>query len=351
MKAEYIAAITITSVLFYADFLFGCNYHTKYLLDANYTIKHCQSNSKGYFHIQRYNQSKIISPKGLILYGRIIGPVIFELVFHRHHRTSLEAIYKLPNSGIYNASIELRYEHFDPNNYSSSTVYYDDNELLNVTIVCTKGELIAAGRKHNNWNFKHHVLHNYYWRSPIPVSMPSKMSFIDESHTELMAIQSSRIQALNNSLTFDDLDVHDIMKRIAKSSIVSQQICFVGDSQMRHLHKMFIEILFGRQDNNFHINGTKTDKSVSPSESLHHIVDHWTLMNFSASETQYLDKCSTIFLNFGQWHVGWSTQPSLGRGPFKLTEYEDLVNRTLHAYISRIKSSVCCSVYYFSTFS
>ena len=45
------------------------------------------------------------------------------LLFHQHHHNEnhLEAKYRLPSSGRYNASIELRYKHFNPNNYSFTT--------------------------------------------------------------------------------------------------------------------------------------------------------------------------------------------------------------------------------------
>lgn len=108
---------------------------------------------------------------------------------------------------------------------------------------------------------------------------------------------------------------------------------------MRHLHGMVHAILTGRYEK-LYFKGTKTDKSVSLGDSMYLFMDHYARMQFTEQEDMWLGNCSTIFLSFGQWHISWATKGDLGRGPFTLSEYEELVNRTLHAYIERIPPSV-----------
>ena len=111
----------------------------------------------------------------------------------------------MPNSGTYNVSIiEVRYESFDPNNYTSTPVFYTDNELLSDTITYVKDKHFSEVKVHNNGsrNFENHLLHGF-WRSSIPFYMPAKMPFIDLDDKNMTAIQSSRIELLQNSLTYE----------------------------------------------------------------------------------------------------------------------------------------------------
>ena len=332
----------------------GCIHHTRYLNGTEYSIKHChyyhEYSNEGYFHIQRHNHNGSTSAIGLILFGRIVGPAIMELIFHHHlhdgnHSHTLEATYRLPSSGTYNVSIEVRYENFDPNDYASSPVFYTDNELLSDTITYVQDKHFSDIKVHGSRNFENNFLHGF-WRSSIPFSMPAKMPFIDLDDNNMTAIQSSRIKLLQNSLTYEsrfhnysNLDLENVTRPIANNSNIYQKICFVGDSQMRHMHNVFNEILSGRYEM-LYFKGTKTIKSISNGDSVYLIIDNYARMAFTEQESMWLGNCSTIFLNFGQWHISWATKGDLGRGPFALSDYEGLVNRTLQAYIARMPSSV-----------
>ena len=71
-----------------------------------------------------------------------------------YNENHLEAKYRLPSSGIYNASIELRYKHFNPNNYSFTTpVFYTGKEPLNnaTTIIYAKDKHFSEEVRHCNF--------------------------------------------------------------------------------------------------------------------------------------------------------------------------------------------------------
>ena len=348
---QYYKIQNIRTILIFTYCIVSFSQYTKHLNGIYYSIKHGQHDkytNEGYFHIQRQKNDIIINPADLIVFGRIVGPVITELIFHHHHHNDnhLEAKYRLPSSGIYNASIELRYEHFDPNNYSSTPVFYTDNELLNVTITYVKDEHFSEEiTDKDHWNFERSLLHGF-WRSSIPYSIPAKMPFIDNEDKNMTQFQNTRIKQLENALTFESRHYNNSLEllgstihKLPNSSSIFQEMCFIGDSQMRHLHGMVYALLSGHYEK-FYSKGSRTDKSVTFSDTLHLIMDNYARMQFSEIENMWLGNCSTIVLDFGQWHISWATMSDLRRGPFTRIDYEDLVNKTLQAYIDRIPATV-----------
>lgn len=108
---------------------------------------------------------------------------------------------------------------------------------------------------------------------------------------------------------------------------LNMPVCFIGDSQTRHLHRMVTRALCSVnctnecavQDNQA-ANGT-TVKSVAKSDNVVYIEDRWgSLIDTSG--------CSYVFWNFGQWPLSYMartaedpTNLSWGEKPWSLQHY------------------------------
>ena len=170
------------------------------------------------------------------------------------------------------------------------------------------------------------------WRSLVPLNMSSKW-MLDQGDVQLSAEQVTLVEFAPGKLIFQPqhCTINDVKQtEQCIDATNGQELCFVGDSQMRHLAgevAAALEHMKIKFDNNNH----KTDKKVYLSAKSHLIIDNWGSMEFSPAEHSQLSNCSVIVVDVGQWQLSWA-MINQRKEPFRLQEYADLVQRILRKY-------------------
>lgn len=95
-------------------------------------------------------------------------------------------------------------------------------------------------------------------------------------------------------------------------------ICFVGDSHMRYLYNDIALSLFGGVDGNVALNKEARNESHFRFYNLHFASD------VDGNLRAIQETCSTLFVNFGQWPLGWPQ----GR-PLTVSEFASDVEQVL----------------------
>ena len=316
------------------------------VLHCSTAVEHSENShpTRGYFQIGIENNSIVPAfskrfYQGIKLSGRIVGPIITELVFTLDILQLLwRSYYYLPFGGGYRANIEVRYLNFSHNDYEYATVYSTQNEVLRDAFF-----EVQAREKNKLFDSINHTKEctvttfsrGGFWKSLVPLRMHPKW-LLDEGFLQVPEAQKENIATLADKLLYQPKSCH--IKRIedvkhCKFKANAREICFVGDSQMRHMAGTIYGI--------FEENATffqspfnqKTDKMVYLNSHMHFAVDNWVDMKFTEEQTSQLARCSAILLNFGQWHLSYATWIDLKRGPYLLPEFVELVNKTLHSYL------------------
>lgn len=334
-----------------------CNHRKSIALGFSFNVSHCiyrlgnitQTHGiekGGYFLVVPVGVAALSN--NLAIVGRIVGPIISELIFSpeydiRIERRKYKAIYYHLVPGIYRVNIEIRYTNFDPDSYENAIVYSINNEIVKeyffevppITLLKRTNSTSIDERMHLHNCSVNALSKGGHWIALATHQMPSKW-LLDEGFLQISAQQKFLTAQLTDSLLYTPRYCR--LKKINSLSFCehkynTHEMCFVGDSQIRHLTGTIYAMLeqnysfFKPQDGN-----RKTDKAVYLNDHMHYVVDNWANMEFSVEESALLSRCNSILLNFGQWHVSYSTKPDLKRGPFKVSEYASLVNRTLSNY-------------------
>jgi hypothetical protein len=297
----------------------------------------------GYFQIAPFNHSS----GNMSIAGRIVGPIIRELIFneehHHHHQPHplsdqihmkiWRAKYFLPVPGAYLANIEIRYTEFDPENYETSQVYCKDNEIVKEYFwkVVSKGGSASASLQECSSTS---MTEGGYWITQVPHILPPKW-LPDGGYTLVSARQEYVVKELEDHLFYQPkgcrIKQQSDKFTCQQRNLESLDICFVGDSQIRHLCGTVAGIFLGNSAYFTAKAGNHTtDKTIHSTNRIHCTADDWATMEFTNESRADLARCDAIVVNFGQWHVSWTTRTIIGRGPFTISEYAQLVHRTLH---------------------
>ena len=306
----------------------------KTVLKIAFKSEHCtntdnddNSTTHGYFQVAA-EISGDLYPR-LKLAGRVVGPLISELKFvldHKKHHW--RAYYYLPINGKYLANVEIRYINFSIKDYENAEVHSTKNEIftdfafetssnLNMTLStkdCTLPDLNKEG----------------FWRPMVTTKISSKW-MLDPGNERPTNEQKYLFELLANNLIYQPRYCNMKQVQQCTDEASSQEIGFVGDSQMRHLSS---DVYTALTDINIDFDNSiqKTDKSIHLTAHTHFIVDNFASMEFNDDELRQLSNCTVIVVNFGQWHLSWLMKIYFNRRPYSLSDFVHLVQSNLKRY-------------------
>lgn len=318
----------------------------------HFDIHHCSSKEickdlfyspKGYFHVALKDKTSEVG--NLKLAGRVVGTVVAELIFKKISNNSWEAHYNLPSNGSFYANIEIRYLDFNSENYLHSTVYSISNEILTDNkfhiAFLNESDTVSIKNDCDDDDF----FRGGYWRALSTHKLPAKW-LLDVGCEKLTDFQTKVTEDFIDKLIFEPLNcrIKNLTNLLdCELSKRSENLCFVGDSQMRQLSGT-IQSIFAHDAAAFAAPiSHKTDKTVIKSGYRHFIVDTFAEMNFNVDELGQLQKCDSIFIGFGQWHLSFLRKVDI----FSSIDYAALVNQTLWAYAA---ISPKANLYFMGTF-
>ena len=315
----------------------------------DYNLAHCNSNSvhEGYFYVGVARKGETVNVSSIKLFGRIIGAAIVELKFHEQHGI-LKANYHLPYGGTYQVSIEVRYEDFNAEKYWTSLAFCLNNEILsNYSFMVPEGHTgdLSSGLSECSYSsFGSHGLLRGFWKSYYPFPLPVKIPFV--GNASLRNAQTPGLNFLVKDIEFQPtncflMHLRNLSFRSERLSSCDafREICFIGDSQMRHLLGT-VDAILKEDYQMIYRNATETVRKVANSNLLHYINDPYSRKNFSEMEINWIGNCSSIIINFGQWHASNRVWGDLGRERYSLSEYVNLVKQTLQMFLEKMSSAV-----------
>eukprot|EP01041_Mallomonas_annulata_P007329 gene7329-14949_t len=298
-----------------------CSHNSAILLNTyQFEVEHCSYQHdhryKGQFYITLHSKND----ENIGLVGRIVGPAIHELVFHKLSKLVWTAHYALHLHGQYRANIEIRYTDFDPENFQNATVYRVDNEVVKDLKISFSPSVTkysypskesicdASISKHGNG----------HWMNNLPEALPAKYLHGPQLHIP---------NKINNALSYKSshcrlLNINEVNFEIFES--ICGYICTVGDSQARHLHNSMIAVV---TNNLTLINPPDTNKTIFTILShpiFKYFSDQWAIKDFHHSE------CSIVLVGAGQWHAGWPEGY-----PHSVLDYSIIIRNALLRYKSK----------------
>jgi len=316
----------------------------------DYNVAHCHSKSvhKGYFYVGVARKKEEIVNTSIELFGRIIGAAIVELKFIHQKHDILKADYHLPFGGTYEVSIEVRYEDFNAEKYWTSPAFCLNNEILsNYSFMVPEGHTgdLSSGLSECSYsNFRSHGLLQGFWKSCYPFPLPVRIPFV--GNASLRNAQTPGLNFLVKDIEFQPtncalMHLRNLSFRSERlsSCVAFREICFIGDSQMRHLLGT-VDAFLKEDYQMIYRNATETVRKVANNNLLHFVSDPYSRMNFSEVEINWIGNCSSIIINFGQWHVSNRVWGDLGRERYSLSEYKNLVKQSLQMLLENMSLAV-----------
>jgi len=178
-----------------------------------------------------------------------------------------------------------------------------------------------------------------HWRALSSHKLPAKW-ILDGGYDKITDFQNKVTEDFIDQLIFEPFNcriknLNDLFKCEQIKS--SESLCFVGDSQMRHLHAM-IQSIFVHDTTAFvaPTNHT-TDKTVVRTGPRHFVEDPWAEIKING------ELCDSIFIGFGQWQLSGARKVD----NFSPQDYAELVNQTLWTYVNRFPKP---KLYFVGTF-
>lgn len=124
-------------------------------------------------------------------------------------------------------------------------------------------------------------------------------------------MQANKTQLAEERLGHDRCSLPAVAQAIASSK---RPVCFIGDSQLRHLHYLVVALLEGL-DFRMVRGGEMRFKEAFPRPLSTHTDAVW-------GEQRNTSNCSAVIFNFGQWPVAWTA----GKQPWTLQRYAQQVH-------------------------
>lgn len=325
--------------------VFSCQELQNSTLGYSFDILHCPTSHlspSGYFMVIT---DYLDSLQLMKITGRVVGPLISELLFERTEdsgkpsKVAWKASYILQHTGRYSVNIEIRYIHFDPNNYEHAVAHGINNEILTdyafeVHMTAEQMHKFSKGRTMLGECSIRDLDGGGVWRSLLPHhQLRPKWFQANGTTVTLFESDYAILNSLADHLVYEP-HLCNLKKSLGNTSSCRyeenvREICLVGDSQIRHLALVLYGLFEGLDASFFHAKTLKTDKFVYGNERIHDFDDVWAKMDFLPSQYDLLSNCSTIIVSFGQWHVSHARG-----GLYTPSDYASLTNRTLTKYRS-----------------